>query len=524
MSIAHWPALLAALVSRAPRAAGGAGRRERRTKRSPKPITPYDCMKLLAKHGWTFVGAGANYGCVYLNHGDLRVVLLVSLRDPITPNGLREMAADFKQAEYAEGRHCVAVYQQETEYGIVEQAAHMGITLIRFDVLATLEDAIADSEAAAAAGRAAELRALTRAYDPPEAAPIRVAAAPASGPVLETEAVACFLRDRGGDDLLISFANQWLRHDGRAFWADAVSASLGISVVGLVAKEPNWYPPDDMAAILPALSNLLQGRFPRRILYGHSQGGYAAIKFSRALGATTVLAFSPQYSIDRRLIADERVNKYYTGQRHAGMWPEPRDTAGSIFLFYDPYDAADTAHANRIGEALPVLPVKIPFVGHASDRGLGDPDRFARLLAAARDSDAAGMRRFVARERAVRVERSVLMALRLADKRPRTAAAILQKHGGGWKTDQVGSVCFRLALAGQAKLAFEPALAAAEAALTNANAQGTAGLIAIESRQLDIAQKLIDRALELEPFSPKWLNAAQRIRNLHMAAPALATH
>ncbi|MEJ0047638.1 MAG: hypothetical protein WDN04_17090 [Rhodospirillales bacterium] len=184
-----------------------------------------------------------------------------------------------------------------------------------------------------------------------------------------------------------------------------------------------------MAAILPALSNLLQGRFPRRILYGHSQGGYAAIKFSRALGATTVLAFSPQYSIDRRLIADERVNKYYTGQRHAGMWPEPRDTAGSIFLFYDPYDAADTAHANRIGEALPVLPVKIspssatPAIAASATR-IVSRACWPRPATVTPPECAASS----PRERAVRVERSVLMALRLADKRPRTAAAILQKH------------------------------------------------------------------------------------------------
>ncbi|MEJ0047637.1 MAG: hypothetical protein WDN04_17085 [Rhodospirillales bacterium] len=50
----------------------------------------------------------------------------------------------FKQAEYAEGRHCVAVYQQETEYGIVEQAAHMGITLIPVRRAGYAEDAIAD--------------------------------------------------------------------------------------------------------------------------------------------------------------------------------------------------------------------------------------------------------------------------------------------------------------------------------------------------------------------------------------------
>jgi Flp pilus assembly protein TadD len=63
-------------------------------------------------------------------------------------------------------------------------------------------------------------------------------------------------------------------------------------------------------------------------------------------------------------------------------------------------------------------------------------------------------------------------------------------------------------------------MAAAQDAPGNANVQGAAGLIALQARRLDLAEGLIARALELEPYSPKWANAAQRLRGLALAESA----
>ena len=427
-------------------------------------ISAYECMRELVCAGWTDAGAGPNYWCVYLNKGENRIVVVPVIADPVTPAALRDLLASLRQAEYIAGRRAVAVFTGFVEFGVLEEAAAEDLTMVRFDVLDQLEDALADSEDAAKARQAAELSALTRAYDPPVPAPLLKlpdgAAGPSGAPgqpILETEMVACFFRDRGGDELLITFANQWMRHDGRAFWADTVSNALGLSVVGFVAKEPCWYPPDDMAALLPAIRKILDGRFAIRVTYGHSQGGYAAIKFSRVLGAQTVLAFSPQYAIDQRIVHDDRVNKFYAGYRHAGMGIEAADTAGAVFVFFDPRDAADARHAAMIAAATPTLTLPVGFVGHASDRGMGDAARFRALLDASRPGALVQMRQFMARHRAVRVERPVLMAMSLAATRPRTAAGILQHYAAAWKPHQICNVCYRLAIAGQAEAAFSPA-------------------------------------------------------------------
>jgi hypothetical protein len=226
------------------------------------------------------------------------------------------------------------------------------------------------------------------------------------------------------------------------------------------------------------------------------------------------LAFSPQYSIDRRLVADARVNQHYTGVRHAGMALEHAHLAGPVFVFHDPYEPADSRHAARIAAALPSHAIAVPFTGHASDRGMGDAAIFAAILAQSRTPDAAAMQRFIARHRHLRADRAVHMALVAAERHPRTAAAILLRHGEAWKTNQVSSVCYKLAITGQAAQVFAAAQRAAAAEPDNAHAQGTAGLIAIELRELKLAFHYIELALALDLGNPKWLNARKRVTDL----------
>lgn len=477
-------------------------------------MTGHDCEAVLTGVGWTAGGAGPNYWCVYMNKGAQRIVVASTIVDPVTPLIMRGIMSSLKADENAAGRRMVLVYCGTMVHGLAEDAAAEGLICIRFDYLNDLDLALSAMGDAAAARRAADLHSLTRAYDPPEPAAMLRVAPGTSNLILSTDLVDCFFCDRGGDRLVISFANQWIKPDGRAFWADQATKALGLSVLGFVAKEPCWYPADDMAALVPAALAPIAGRFPDRITYGHSQGGHAAIRYSRAFGARTVLAFSPQYAIDRRLVTDARVNGFYRGMRHAGMAITADDCAGTMFVFFDPNDRADREHAAHIGAAVPILTIPVPFTGHATDRGVGKPEAFAGLLEAAQTADRDTVRRFIAANRGARPDRAIHLALKLAARRPRTAAAILQLYGASWKPDQLMHVCYKMAVGGQAELAFGAAAAAAAANPDNAHVQGTAGLIALQLRQLTVAHKLIERALELDLGNPKWLNAEQKIRDI----------
>jgi hypothetical protein len=52
-----------------------------------------------------------------------------------------------------------------------------------------------------------------------------------------------------------------------------------------MAKDANGYPAGSMRAALPAIAYTLRA-FRVRLIYGSSMGAYAAIKYSRLLGAT----------------------------------------------------------------------------------------------------------------------------------------------------------------------------------------------------------------------------------------------
>src|SRR5271168_4492658 len=98
--------------------------------------------------------------------------------------------------------------------------------------------------------------------------------------------------------VLITFGDLIMLASGLNFFAEAPTTKSEISCVGIMAKKGNWYPVESLKAAATALASIIQG-YDRRITYGGSMGGYAAIKFSRLLGATEVISLCPQWSIDR---------------------------------------------------------------------------------------------------------------------------------------------------------------------------------------------------------------------------------
>jgi len=490
------------------RIAGVAGRGSK----ASHMITPYGCLPQLMREGWKHTGSGPNHVYVHLERGPVKISLTVSSAEHIRFATLRDVAGLFQVAPDTAGRRLVLVYTGEIDPGVADEAAALGIAMIHDLLLCDLQAALDEASGKRARRREDELAALTRVYDADPPAPLLVNRPPGTlSPILETEHVACFLRERGGDTLLITFANQWQKHGGNEFWASQAAAARGLSVAGFVAKQPCWYPAADMAALIQALLERIGGSFTERIAYGHSQGGYAAIKYSRALAADIVLAFSPQFTIDQRLLADTRVNRYFSSQMHAGMAIAPADVAGKIYVISDPQDAADRRHTEAIAGAIPCAPVHAYFAGHASERGMNNPARFGALLEAARSRDVHQLQRFIAQQRGLRSERAVLIALALVDRRPHTALRILQEYRPVWKTDQIMGVCYRLALAGHAEAAFDVAQDVAAKQVSHANAQGTAGLIAAALRRTDDARAFLARAMELAPDAAKWRDAARRL-------------
>ncbi|WP_157679352.1 hypothetical protein [Methylovulum psychrotolerans] len=149
------------------------------------------------------------------------------------------------------------------------------------------------------------------------------------------------------DYLLITFGDLISLAAGNKFYADTAVTKLGLNCIGFMAKTPNWFPSASMAAAIGQIAILRQ--FSCRVAYGGSMGGYAAIKYSALLGASEVLAFCPQWSIDPNECAGQSSGyEHYFKPSMAGMGIRMEDMAGRICILHDPSYAVDDFHHNQI--------------------------------------------------------------------------------------------------------------------------------------------------------------------------------
>ena len=178
----------------------------------------------------------------------------------------------------------------------------------------------------------------------------------------EDSEIKVFWHPGTSDYLVITFGD--LKHlaPAKKFFAEATVIHHKINCIGFIAKKPNWFPTSNVAKALEALTPLLEP-FSRRITYGHSMGGYAAIKFSRPFNATHVLAFGPQWSIDpNETQTMPNTYKNYFRPIMAGIGITQDDLSGKIIVFYDPLFLADALHCAKIA-ALDsrIATVKVPL-------------------------------------------------------------------------------------------------------------------------------------------------------------------
>ena len=103
------------------------------------------------------------------------------------------------------------------------------------------------------------------------------------------------------------------------------------------------------------------------IAYGSSMGGYGALAFASAMGATKSIAIAPQFSVDPAKVQFEnrwmKYRKAIPAFDHDDL-PGRILNAGRSYVFYDPFYERDAAHAAIIAAAAVIMPVRVPLGGH----------------------------------------------------------------------------------------------------------------------------------------------------------------
>lgn len=162
--------------------------------------------------------------------------------------------------------------------------------------------------------------------------------------------------------------------DGAGFGGELLLRN-DFDIVAFKSTKNVWYQ-NITPEIISAVENFIAkraARYTKRVGYGSSMGGYAAIQFSRSLKLDTVLAISPQFEIDKpydlrwRAAAKLIDFKYRIGA----------DTVAhncKYFVAYDP-GTEDLYHVEKLRELIPperLVEIATPFSGHPAGHYLAE--------------------------------------------------------------------------------------------------------------------------------------------------------
>ena len=168
------------------------------------------------------------------------------------------------------------------------------------------------------------------------------------------EKFAAHFTDRGEDVLLVSFDNlsnvgdQGLTREG---WGYSFYRDEGWSHMGVMAFERHWFRDEALFDYMEDLA--ARGffkRFKQVVFTGTSMGAYASTAFCQLVPGSTALAFSPQSTLDTKLVPWEK--RFGSGRKQdwSGRYRDAPDCiaeAANVFILYDPYFEPDRIHAER---------------------------------------------------------------------------------------------------------------------------------------------------------------------------------
>lgn len=180
--------------------------------------------------------------------------------------------------------------------------------------------------------------------------------------------------------LFVTFNELGSTISGDRFWGDALFEELNVSAIGFMTATPNWYPSQEMASAISSVKAIIAGK--RVITYGHSQGGYGALKYSRKLDAQAVISFCPQWSINPAdtIGNDGRFARFHEPEWQNGLQITSDDLSGDRYIIFDEQHKFDKWNAKKILELGGSKSVICPFTGHESVRLIAEGGRSRKLI------------------------------------------------------------------------------------------------------------------------------------------------
>ncbi|MFT4455265.1 hypothetical protein [Pseudomonas sp. RTCS2] len=243
---------------------------------------------------------------------------------------------------------------------------------------------------------------------------------------------------QGKSDFLVITFNEMGTKPGRGSWGGGALHKNGFSYLGFVSKQPNWFPENSVMAARDALSNTIE-QFGKVITYGHSQGGYASIRYASAFCASATISFCPQYSIDPGSMGgvDKRFSLYVKNtEDHREIREKDQGENCVSYILFDPNDSLDKINFCHIRDSIRnVRKIEMFGTGHQSVRAIANSEAIGEIIRCAATTDLPGVFKAIRRSKRQWPARKIFMARDLALRNKFAAMKLIDEYAGALTSD-----------------------------------------------------------------------------------------
>lgn len=190
----------------------------------------------------------------------------------------------------------------------------------------------------------------------------------------------------------------------RDYLLSGLANKYNVPCLGVTCKTRNMYTGREMDQVLDAAAPILR-RYETVVAIGNSIGGYAAIKFSRRLGATHVLAVTPAYSLDvNELSFDSAAERSQlepdllppgvsSPEALKGMAIRRQDVSGRVVVVHNPHVPIDVHQMRHLRATITLEEMPLQHDGHNVYSSLAHPDTMSKIIDVLRFCGPAALRR-----------------------------------------------------------------------------------------------------------------------------------
>ncbi len=134
-----------------------------------------------------------------------------------------------------------------------------------------------------------------------------------------------------------------------------------IDAIHVLSRDNHWYQYPEWLDALAAIA-AVTGGYRRVIAYGSSMGGFAALRYGAACGASVGVALSPQFTVDPAIVPFD--TRWAGDVARIRFRDDACTPLATQYIAYDPCDAEDRQHFELFAACSAVQPIPVPHGGH----------------------------------------------------------------------------------------------------------------------------------------------------------------